>query len=65
MSMYKQNEGVSSFNIYYERGLYMHVKVFNSNHLINNLVTELPNYLPAATDVIIHCKEDKVKWWRH
>ena len=32
--------------------------------LINGLITELPNYLAAAQDVIMPCEEDKVKWWR-
>ena len=50
--------------MYYERVLYMHVNVFYSNEAISNLVMELPNYLAAATDVIIPCEEDKVKWWR-
>ena len=62
--MYKQSRGVSSSNVYYERVLYTHVNVFYSNHVSNNLVTELPNYLAAATDVIRPCEEDKVKWWR-
>ena len=35
-----------------------------SNEVSNNLVTELPHYLDAATDVSIPCEEDKVKWWR-
>ena len=46
----------------YERVLYTQVNVFYSNHVINNLDTELPNYLAAATNVIIPCEEDKVKW---
>ena len=50
--------------MYYERVLYMPVDVFCSNEVINNLVTELPNYLAAATDFTIPCAEDKVKWWR-
>ncbi|KAK2557855.1 hypothetical protein P5673_019830 [Acropora cervicornis] len=50
--------------MYYERILYMQVNVFYSNDVIKNLFTELPNYLAAATDVIIPCEEDKVKWWR-
>lgn len=50
--------------MYYERVLYMHVNVFYSNEVISKLVTELPNYLAAATDVNIPCEEDKVKWWR-
>ena len=36
----------------------------DSNDVINDLVTELPNYLAAAQDVIMPCEEDKVKWWR-
>ena len=31
----------------------MHLNVFYSNDIINNLGTELPNYLAAATDVIM------------
>ena len=50
--------------MYYERVLYKHVNVFYSNDIINDLVTELPNYFAAATDVIIPCEEDKVNWWR-
>jgi len=50
--------------MYYERVLYTHVNVFYSNGVIDNLVTELPNYLAAGTDAIIHCEEDKMKWWR-
>ena len=36
----------------------------DSNDVINDLVTELPNYLAAAQDVIMPWEEDKVKWWR-
>lgn len=36
----------------------------DSNDVINDLVTEMPNYLAAAQDVIMACEEDKVKWWR-
>ena len=36
----------------------------DSNDVINDLVTELPNYLAAAQDVIMPCEEDKVKWWK-
>lgn len=36
----------------------------DSNDVINDLITELPNYLAATQDVIMPCKEDKVKWWR-
>ena len=32
-----------------------------SDEVINDLVTELPNYLAADQDVIMPCKEDKVK----
>lgn len=33
----------------------------DSNDVINDIVRELPNYLAAAQDVIMPCKEDKVK----
>ena len=36
----------------------------DGNNVINDLVMELPNYLAAAQDVIMPCKENKVKWWR-
>ena len=36
----------------------------DSNDVSNDLVTELPNDLAAAQDVIMPCEEDKVKWWR-
>ena len=36
----------------------------DSNDVINDLVTEMPNYLAAAQDVIMACEQDKVKWWR-
>ena len=36
----------------------------DSNDVINDLITELPNYLAVAQDVIMSCEEDKVKWWR-
>lgn len=36
----------------------------DSNDVINDLVTEMLNYLAAAQDVIMACEEDKVKWWR-
>ena len=36
----------------------------DSNDVINDLITELPNYLAAAQDVIMPCEEDKMKWWR-
>ena len=38
--------------------------ILDSNDVINDLVTEMPNYLAAAQDVIMACEEDKVKWWR-
>ena len=34
------------------------------NHVINALITELPNYVGAAHNVTMVCEEDKVKWWR-
>ena len=34
----------------------------DSNHVINALITELPNYVGAAHNVIMACKEDEVKW---
>lgn len=48
--------------MYYKHVLYRHVNVFYSNHVNNNHVTELPNYLADATDAIVPCEEDKVKW---
>ena len=36
----------------------------DSNDVINDLVTELPNYVATAQDIILPCEEDKVKWWR-
>ena len=38
--------------------------ILDSNYVINDLITELPNYLAAAQDVIMPCKKDTVKWWR-
>ena len=32
------------------------------NHVINALITELPNYVAAALNVTMVCEEDKVKW---
>ena len=34
----------------------------DSNHVINALITELPNYVGPAHNVIMVCEEDKVKW---
>ena len=34
----------------------------DSNHVINALITELPNYVGPAHNVIVACEEDKVKW---
>ena len=39
----------------------------DSNDVINDLITELPNYLAATQDVIMMimpCEEDKEKSWR-
>ena len=36
----------------------------DSNHVINGLITELPNYVAAAQNVTMACEEDKVQWWR-
>ena len=33
----------------------------DSNHVINGLITELPNYVAAAQNVTMACEEDKVK----
>ena len=40
----------------------------DSNDVINDLVTELPDYLAAVKDVIMFCEEEKdhkVKWWKY
>ena len=36
----------------------------DSNHVINGLITELPNYVAAAHNGTMACEEDKVKWRR-
>ena len=36
----------------------------DSNHVINGLITELPNYVAAAHNFTMACEEDKVNWWR-
>ena len=36
----------------------------DGNHVINGLITELPNYVAKAHNFIMACEEDKVNWWR-
>ena len=36
----------------------------DGNHVINGLITELPNYVAAAHNFTIASEEDKVNWWR-
>ena len=36
----------------------------DGNHVINGLITELPNYVAAAHNFTMACEEDKVNWWR-